>query len=165
MTKRSLFLAVAAGLLASVAFATPSMAGSYIVGAAFNFVPSTTNGSEIDITLTGAPPASGYSVLSTGGLTGISVSGSGNVIKILFDPANATTPTSLPALEIKFAGSSGLGITTYGITGGNTASGYSSSGLNVSLAAVPEPTSLALLGIGMTGFLAFRRMFKRTSAA
>lgn len=33
------------------------------------------------------------------------------------------------------------------------------------VAAVPEPTSLALLGIGMTGFLAFRRLFKRPSVA
>jgi len=37
--------------------------------------------------------------------------------------------------------------------------GFSSNG------GVPEPTSMALLGIGMTGFLAFRRLFKRTSVA
>jgi hypothetical protein len=30
--------------------------------------------------------------------------------------------------------------------------------------AIPEPASFALLGIGMTGFLAFRRFLKRTSA-
>jgi len=30
---------------------------------------------------------------------------------------------------------------------------------------IPEPASIALLGIGMTGFLAFRRLFKRASVA
>jgi len=36
--------------------------------------------------------------------------------------------------------------------------GFSSTG-------VPEPTSMALLGIGVTGFLAFRRLFKRHAVA
>jgi len=37
--------------------------------------------------------------------------------------------------------------------------GFSSTGV------VPEPASMALLGIGMTGLLAFRRFFKKTSVA
>jgi hypothetical protein len=42
---------------------------------------------------------------------------------------------------------------TSGVTGTST--------LSFSAVAVPEPTSMALLGIGMTSFLAFRRFFKR----
>ncbi len=34
-----------------------------------------------------------------------------------------------------------------------------------SLTGIPEPTSMALLGIGMSGFIAFRRFFKRTTVA
>jgi hypothetical protein len=39
------------------------------------------------------------------------------------------------------------------------------SGFGLQQSTVPEPASMALLGIGMTGFLAFRRLFKRTSVA
>jgi hypothetical protein len=35
----------------------------------------------------------------------------------------------------------------------------------VTATSIPEPSSLALLGIGMTGFLAFRRFFKRPAVA
>jgi hypothetical protein len=51
------------------------------------------------------------------------------------------------------------------INGGTTGSGVSIINQGFSSTAVPEPASMALLGIGMTGFLAFRRFFKKTSVA
>ena len=61
-----------------------------------------------------------------------------------------------------------LGMST---TTGNFAAAMNHPGRNVlhsgfelvQSASVPEPASLALLGIGITGFLAFRRYFKKTS--
>ncbi len=43
--------------------------------------------------------------------------------------------------------------------------GTSVSGAGFELSeSVPEPASMALLGIGMAGFFAFRRIFKRANA-
>jgi hypothetical protein len=58
---------------------------------------------------------------------------------------------------------------TYEISGLTGLAGpVTSSNVHVGLAGegnFDEPASLALLGIGTTGFLAFRRFFKKTSAA
>jgi hypothetical protein len=51
------------------------------------------------------------------------------------------------------------------IQGGSTGAGLSIVDQGFSSTGVPEPASIALLGIGMTGFLAFRRLFKKTSVA
>jgi hypothetical protein len=48
---------------------------------------------------------------------------------------------------------------------GSSTSGSVTIGYSLGAGSVPEPSSMALLGIGMTGFLAFRRLFKRTSVA
>jgi hypothetical protein len=49
---------------------------------------------------------------------------------------------------------------------GHAGTAVTAAGLGVEEASVvPEPTSIALLGIGMTGFLTFRRLFKRLSVA
>jgi hypothetical protein len=50
------------------------------------------------------------------------------------------------------------------LSGGSLGVSLSAITEGFSTSAVPEPTSIALLGIGMTGFLAFRRLFKRPSA-
>jgi len=57
---------------------------------------------------------------------------------------------------------SGADFTTIFGHSGATATGV---GFDISESqVVPEPASMALLGIGMTGFLAFRRLFKRVTA-
>jgi hypothetical protein len=50
------------------------------------------------------------------------------------------------------------------VVGGNNSAGVSIINQGFSGTSVPEPASLALLGIGMTGFLAFRRFFKKKTS-
>jgi hypothetical protein len=51
------------------------------------------------------------------------------------------------------------------LSGGATGESLSVVQQAFSSTGVPEPSSMALLGIGMTGFLAFRRLFKRHAVA
>jgi len=161
MTKRSFFLTVAAGLLASVAFATPSQANTVVTTASFS-VNSGGTASDIEITYTpGVDPIGTPVVISTGGLSGLTFSEPvANEIEVSFTAKGATTgdlvftfTTGTPG-PITFSSASLTGVSS-GATGT----------LTVAVASVPEPTSIALLGIGMTGFLALRRLFKRTAVA
>jgi PEP-CTERM motif len=167
--KRSFFLTLAAGLLASLAFAAPSQAGT-IVTTTLEFVgplsPAATS-ITFDYTL------SAGSISDLGGLAssapGTTFGGStANSVTLDFSPgvtnlaiakftfvdnavAFADAPTSITLTSVT-AAPGGQTITT-------------SAALAFFPSVVPEPTSIALLGIGMTGFLAFRRLFKRTSVA
>jgi len=171
MTKRSFFLTVAAGLLASVAFATPSQAASQTVTTtvSFTLAPGAT-GTVSDFTITYAPPidsppnpAPGVSGLAFTSTTGITAAPPGlteasNTVSFTFNPVTSgafviTFQTTSTSPTFTFTG--------FSFSGSATAV---SSTVGVS-PAVPEPTSMALLGIGMTGFLAFRRLFKRSSVA
>jgi len=156
MMNRSFVLSLAAGLLASLAFTAPSHAGTQAVTAVF----SVTGGTASDIEITFSGPITNVSVPVTD-LTITPPFFSGNQVILNFSAATHGFADFVVT-------SSGVGTSVYSLTGvvpNDPNVGISSSTLTVTFAAVPEPTSIALLGIGMTGFLAFRRLFKRTLVA
>jgi hypothetical protein len=156
MMKRSLFLALAIGLLTNLAFAAPSHAGTITVFGTWS-VPGAT-ATEIDFFFSGPVTA----VVSPSGVP----------------TPNPPTIAPPPPTEVVFTYSPGVagGVLTFTVeTSGQFMSGMvnpasivgTPTAVNFNFAAapavVPEPASIALLGIGMTGFLAFRRLFKRTA--
>jgi len=81
---------------------------------------------------------------------------------------SATGPGGSPSDLVSFAGVQSILVSKdIFLTGGMGGNGVSLSVVTqaYSSTGVPEPASMALLGIGMTGLLAFRRFFKKASVA
>jgi len=162
--KRSYFLALAAGLCATLAFATPSQGGSVVVDTTASFtITSPPGATASDFSFTyNSTAISGLTLVSAPAGTTISSDGV-SVVTIDLSP-----PTGGPAsFEWKFTdpGPGPIGVVTAFTFSGTPIQFGATTTFHVTNSGVPEPASLALLGIGMTGFLAFRRYFKKTSVA
>ena len=83
--KRSLLLTLAAGLIASLAFATPSQAGSMTVvttTVSFSISPSSVTATNVEVTYSTVDPISDL-LLGTTNLSGVTLSESANVVAVI----------------------------------------------------------------------------------
>lgn len=165
MSKRSFSWALALVVVAGLAFSTPSHAGMMLVTSDVQFTV-VSGGPATDITVTYTPAVDPISNLMltpgmTGGLTGLAISEIGpNTIEITFNGANATNGTNLQWTYVTNQ------MAPLMVSGGLSPAGVKwtvSASVSETPLGVPEPTTFAILGIGMTGLLAFRRFFKKTS--
>jgi hypothetical protein len=161
MRKISLALALAAGLFASFAITGTSHAGSVLTlepstpGAISDY--SVNSGTVTSVTFVfDTAPASISAV--TGSPTGtFAITGN----DVVFTPGTAVA-AGLLTFNVSFSGPVTAGDFSYGYTTG-TLGGSSVFGFQAVPYAVPEPASMALLGIGMASFFTYRRLFKKAT--
>jgi hypothetical protein len=177
---RSLFLRAALGLLASLAFVTPSQAGTtYITSVTESFsvlAPSSANTiSSLTLTYTGLDGISSITQSATGITNGFifvspGVSNGAESITLSYSPSvayvsGAVTFNTITTTNNTMMLATLIPLPTITVTasGSNTITQMPLHFTVLETITVPEPHSMALLGIGMTSFLAFRRFFKRNA--
>jgi hypothetical protein len=177
MRKRSLLAALPVALLMGLVGGTPSQAASTLVTVDTTLViTSTQNISEIQVTMAAsAEPFTNLTLLyPPAALAGASIGSTGNVVTITPGAtANSAFQILLQAegtfsfvtnMDIS-AASAAFQYTTTSVFTETNPSGTPAGSVTVSFASVPEPPALTMLGIGVAGFLAFRRFFRRPTTA
>jgi hypothetical protein len=154
------FVLALAGLLVST-LATPSQAGSTLVSTTASFIinaPAGTTATDFEFQFSSVDPIADLKINLTDLPSATIVESSANTVTVDFGASNSgfvdfTFSTSTIPSEV--------GVNVFFLTGLSHVVTDATLSVVVSAATVPEPGSLALLGIGMTGFLAIRRFLKR----
>jgi hypothetical protein len=168
MKDRSLFLTLALGVVVGLAFTAPCQATTTLVTTNMSFTVSPGTGTATDVEVTYTPDVTGttsnVTVVSAGGLSGVTASISGDTLTVDFTAANKTTSDLVISFDTTL--SPPLNFASFnitGVSGGATATG--TIGVSSGPATVPEPTTISMLGVGMAGFFAYRKWFRKKAVA